>query len=214
LWKPDKLARQVAFLDKNPDVGLVHSPAELVGIDSLPTGKVIGANNPEWREGNVFEHAVRRCVVKSPTPVMRRSVFERVGGFNTQLHYGEDWEFWARAAYVTKFGYIADPLAYYRVHNGSSAGETAVVVKELVKTAIFMAGTLSRFVRAQDRPIVLRQCCLAYLELINANAGSCDNARLAPLGRALRLWPACLLRREFWAIVKKGTRPNLWRSRG
>jgi len=208
LWKPDKLARQTAFLTQNPEAGVVHGPAEVIGEDALPTGVVIGANNPEWREGKVFAHAVRRCVVKSPTPLMRRSLRARVGPFNTNLHHGEDWEFWARAAYVTNFGYIKEPLAYYRVHPGSSTEQTTSQEAELMDTAKFMAGTLARFVQPADRGIVRQQCCLAYLAFAAASRPAGGKRGAWPWAQALRLWPPCLLRKEFWALVKKRPVPD------
>lgn len=53
---------------------------------------------------------------------VRREVYEKLGGFYG-VHYGEDWEMWARIAVVYPLAYTPQPLACYRRHQNSISGQ-------------------------------------------------------------------------------------------
>ncbi len=50
--------------------------------------------------------------------VVKRSVYEGLGSFYA-VHYGEDWEMWARIATKFQVAYSPKDLALYRVHNNN-----------------------------------------------------------------------------------------------
>jgi hypothetical protein len=57
--------------------------------------------------------------------VVRREVYERLGGFDQRIaYYGEDWEMWVRIAAHYPVWYEVEPLALYRVHSASLTGST------------------------------------------------------------------------------------------
>ena len=198
LWKSEKLGLQVAFLDQNPDVGLVHSPMETIdAAGRLTGGPATGVVfHPEWRSGSVFRYAVRGCVVKSPTPLVRKDVFQRCGTLDTNLSSGEDWEFWARAAYHYRFGYIPQPLAYYRVHADSTTRQELYL-----GVPLYIARKLCAFVEPKDRSIVRKQSCQAYLSMIGPYTAPRSVERLRHLLAALSLWPASIATKAFWGLL-------------
>lgn len=53
--------------------------------------------------------------MQPPAVLVRRSVYEQLGGF-FGIHYGEDWEMWVRIAAHFPVVYTPDRLAFYRVH--------------------------------------------------------------------------------------------------
>jgi glycosyltransferase involved in cell wall biosynthesis len=55
--------------------------------------------------------------------VVRREVYEKVGGFYG-VEYGEDWEMWARIAAQFDVGYTPEILAEYRKHHASVSGKS------------------------------------------------------------------------------------------
>jgi hypothetical protein len=57
--------------------------------------------------------------VQTPSVVVRRSVYEEVGGFDDRVGDAEDWEMWTRVAAVTRVWHVVEPLALYRVRSGS-----------------------------------------------------------------------------------------------
>lgn len=118
-WAPEKLKKQVALLQKNRDIDCIHSAAIVVDENNRSTGNVIGAskNKEHKRSGNVFWNALGVWVVKSPTPLIRRSVFEMGLWFDEAIRVGEDVDFYQRMFYRHKISYIPESLAYYREYS-------------------------------------------------------------------------------------------------
>ena len=81
-----KLTKQVAFLESNPEVGLVGTGYTLAGKSML---------NP------LTDSAIRnQILMRSPfchvSILMVKSIFNEVGGYNEQLSYSEDWDLWLK----------------------------------------------------------------------------------------------------------------------
>ena len=63
--------------------------------------------------------------LQPPSMVVRREVYERLGGFDGRISsYGEDWEMWVRIAAHYPVWYEVEPLALYRIHKASLTGNT------------------------------------------------------------------------------------------
>ena len=60
--------------------------------------------------------------VMTPSIVVRRDVYERLGGFDSRLLCAEDWEMWVRIAAQYPIWYETEPLAAYRMHSNSNTG--------------------------------------------------------------------------------------------
>ena len=56
--------------------------------------------------------------LQPPAVVVKRSVYEKLGGF-FGVHYGEDWEMWVRIAAHYPVAHSPKRLAQYRVHNNN-----------------------------------------------------------------------------------------------
>ena len=115
-WQNSKTEKQVAILNKKPLVDCVHSAAAVVDENGKPTGDLIGAaqNKIHKRSGYVFWNALGTWVVKSPTPLIRKTVFQSDMLFDETIKVGEDVDFYQRMFYRHKVYYINEPLAFYR----------------------------------------------------------------------------------------------------
>ena len=60
----------------------------------------------------------QRQLINPPAIVVKRSVYETLGSFFA-VHYGEDWEMWARIGTQYKVAYSPTYLALYRVHQSN-----------------------------------------------------------------------------------------------
>lgn len=58
--------------------------------------------------------------IQTPSMVVRREVYENLGGFDRRLVWTEDWEMWTRVAVNYPVWFSPEPLAVYRQHGGSS----------------------------------------------------------------------------------------------
>jgi glycosyltransferase involved in cell wall biosynthesis len=106
-WLPDKLAKQVAYFDRYPTTGLLHTG--MVGErESLrPAG-----GPPRNAFCDLFH---TRFFVNTLTVMIPAAVLKDVGGFDErrEIHI-EDWDLWLRIAARYSFGYLPDALAIHR----------------------------------------------------------------------------------------------------
>lgn len=88
------------------------------------TGEVL-RSDAERREPGILDNWLERLACKqriqTPAMVVRREVYERLGGFYA-VHYGEDWEMWLRIAASYPTAYHPEILAEYRKHAESISG--------------------------------------------------------------------------------------------
>jgi glycosyltransferase involved in cell wall biosynthesis len=59
-------------------------------------------------------------LIRCPAIVVRRLVYERLGGFLPRLHFTPDWEMWQRVASQFAFWFEPSILACYRLHSDSA----------------------------------------------------------------------------------------------
>jgi glycosyltransferase involved in cell wall biosynthesis len=58
---------------------------------------------------------------QTPAVVVKRCVYESIGGFDTSFQYALDWDMWKRIAPHYRFWFEPTPLACYRQHLNSSS---------------------------------------------------------------------------------------------
>jgi glycosyltransferase involved in cell wall biosynthesis len=125
LWAPDKLARQLRA-------------AAAAGRDWAYTGAVnivddlqIVYGRPPLPPEEVVPAIVRYNAIPGggSNVVIRRSVFTRVGPFDTRLRNTEDWEMWIRLAKAGPPAWVCSPLLAYRLHPSNSSLNIVEIVR-------------------------------------------------------------------------------------
>ncbi len=113
LWHPQKLERQVTVLDGRPEVGMVITDVAHLARDGKPMGIVGAGYNPSETFARLF---VRGYVPTPSAAMIRRSVFETVGGFDERFPSAglDDHELWTRIAARYEIASIPEPLTYHR----------------------------------------------------------------------------------------------------
>lgn len=116
LWLPKKLEKQVQqFQTLGENVGFIH--AYYTEFDNRgeyspkPFKHLKGLNI----DGDVKRSIVIHDFVATLTVMIKREVLESIGDFDTTLSGPEDWDLWIRIAQKYQFGFIAEPLARYRL---------------------------------------------------------------------------------------------------
>jgi glycosyltransferase involved in cell wall biosynthesis len=71
---------------------------------------------------NGLERLALEQKIMTPSMVVRRDVYERLGGFDSRLLCSEDWEMWVRIASRYPIWYQTETLAAYRMHSASNTG--------------------------------------------------------------------------------------------
>lgn len=112
-WALNKLERQVKFLEENKEYGVVGGCVEYIN----EKGIMLGVKKCKENYGdNIFIKCLEKNQINSPTPLIRNTVFKKVGLFNPSFTIAEDWEFWRRVSYFYKIHNFNETLAYLRMH--------------------------------------------------------------------------------------------------
>ncbi len=118
LWYPNKLERQLAYM-----AGISPSPLIYTKERWLRDEKVIRQRKFRQGEGDIFDLALKRCMVGPSTVLMRRDLFLTYGGFREDLEIAEDYELWLRLTAMHKIGFIDEPLITKRAGHGDQLSE-------------------------------------------------------------------------------------------
>lgn len=74
-----------------------------------------------------LERIATEQLLQPPAMVVRRAVYERLGGFDQRIvSFGEDWEMWVRIAAAYPVHYEPEPLAAYRLNDDTSLSGSAL----------------------------------------------------------------------------------------
>ena len=107
---------------KQPEIGAAFCRQIFMDED----GHWQGLSPLEQKMSGMLENWLERLAVEqrimTPSIVVRRKVYEAVGGFDARLVCSEDWEMWVRIAARYPIWYEVEPLALYRMHFDSNTG--------------------------------------------------------------------------------------------
>ena len=135
VWMPEKLALQIKYLDENPGVGLVFSKTFYYYEES---GRLRKRAEPSMRgianPGFLFPRIVFRNPICTSSAVVRRSLFDLYGTMDEDPRQrgSEDYELWLRLAPHTPFGWLEQPLVWYRVARTSLSGNATAIARGII----------------------------------------------------------------------------------
>ncbi|MER3445446.1 MAG: glycosyl transferase [Candidatus Dadabacteria bacterium] len=114
-WMPEKLQMQVDLLQISPpEVGAVYTGFVIV---SRAGGEILYQGVPT-RKGYIFnEMLIGNLVGATPSVFLRRECFNRVGLFDENLPFAEDWDMWIRISKEFHFECIEEILVKCYFHN-------------------------------------------------------------------------------------------------
>lgn len=112
LWLPDKLRKQIEFMDKHPEIPLCHNYVMVMNENSEnlyvrheggipPTGMIASA-------------LVRHCFISTSSVMVRRDKWLAAQRREDITGYGTEWDFFLSIARTHPIGFIPEVLAKYR----------------------------------------------------------------------------------------------------
>lgn len=128
LWLPNKLTVQLETLAPYPEIGATYCDALIIDNEGKETGKKFSDHFPVPGKGNgnLFSILCIRNFINMQSALLRRAAIHTGDYFDPEIRWVEDWWFWVKIAHTNNFLYNPEPLAFYRVHEASSANKQTV----------------------------------------------------------------------------------------
>ncbi|MEJ7623615.1 MAG: glycosyltransferase [Pyrinomonadaceae bacterium] len=119
-WHPAKIEKQMAKFATDAEIGLVHCGMREFADGTGETIKQHLNGGEGWIADNLLLWQTPAIIGPGGTIIVKRSIFEEVGGFDPRLIVGEDWDFCYRVAREHKIGFVGEPLVDYRNHGANA----------------------------------------------------------------------------------------------
>lgn len=117
LWLPEKLALQIQKFFDDDKIGFVHCSMSYINTDD----EIIGeerCGREGWLANEVL--SLRPAIIGAgSTCVVKRNVFDEIGGFDPRQTTAADWDFGYRVASKYKIGFVDELLVLYRFHGSN-----------------------------------------------------------------------------------------------
>ena len=111
---PERLAKQVGYMEAHPEVGVVGSWVE----DINEAGTVLREQHYPTTPGRMGWWLIFSCCLAHPSIMMRLAVIRQLGFYCPEALHAEDYDVWARAMRVTRLANIPEVLLRYRMWQG------------------------------------------------------------------------------------------------
>lgn len=161
LYLPEAVSKVVEIFKDNPGAAMVYGKSYYIDeeggrVGEYPTGPVDQKRLPEFN------------FISQPSAFLKRDAYISVGGLDEGLHYGMDYDLWARLSKKYDLKYIDDYLSLYRLHAES---KTVAEHHQLNNSKEILEITLKNFGRAPANRVYL-YCFLALKKYLPFSLGN------------------------------------------
>lgn len=155
LWLPRKLALQMEAFEKEPNLIAVQCGAYCVD----PSLRVIERRTCTPARDTLLDFLMfRNLPAFASCVVVRREIFERVGGFGTDLVILSDWDMCCRLSRVGTIRSLQEPLVLYRQYPNNQSRSVEIHLWSGLRSLrrFFSDPTLEPGIRRQEKQIRAR----------------------------------------------------------
>lgn len=209
---PERFAKQMAFMARNPDYGVVGTWTSDIDEYGAPFA-VTGADHPTDHDAFIASigHISMLC---HPSVMMRRDLVLSVGGYHNAFKHCEDYDLWLRLASVTKLCSLPERLVQYR-HWANQVSSRYAYTQQIGAAVAYLA----YLERSADRPDPTASIdtlpAVDQLDTLFGHAGFSDTvrSRVAPS----IIYSQAALKGEGFPLLLDyigggGKAPGLWRT--
>ncbi len=115
---PNRLEKQVSFMEANIDIGISGSSMLLLNKKEVDNRLLEVKTCFKQLKINLLDYSV----IFHPTAIIRKDILIRHNlHYRNEYLYAEDYDLWVQISKVSKLGNIKDPLIKYRMHDKNSS---------------------------------------------------------------------------------------------
>lgn len=209
IWVPDKIDREVQFLQTNPNVGLVYSDREFIDA----AGKYIGKGLAPSHRGRVTRQLLRENFICLSANLMRRSDICAIGGFpeDRMISGSEDWVAWAHLSTRVEFAHLKAITVLYRIHP-SNTMNNAPAMERAMSHATQAIASADWLAAEYQRVFPYMYAKRALINAINYCSAGQRSTTWHYLWKAACYSPSIVLDIRFPYTALRNTLPSLARS--
>jgi glycosyltransferase involved in cell wall biosynthesis len=140
-----------------------------------PTGEELTDKPPLTKEAGILKDFLLLIAegqkLETPSMVVKRSVYEQLGSFFA-VHYGEDWEMWARIASHFPVAYSPKCLAQYRYMNNTSISHRYIRQGQNIQDITKIINIIQQYLPKEHRKSLKKDALRYYAEYCMSLADS------------------------------------------
>lgn len=143
LLAPTALEETTAVLEERPEIGLVYTDYQVIDSGNRLVGYGQRCRIPYSLERLLTDFMIFHF------RLLRRDIYEQVGGINEKFERAQDYELCLRLSEVTEVEHITKPLYYYRYHSESVSHtqrvEQILAARDAIELALQCRGLSSTY---------------------------------------------------------------------
>ena len=113
--RPERLGRQLAYMQANRHVGLLGSFAETIDA----AGNILGRLTPPSDAAKLLRVLGRTNPLIHSSIMMRTALVRQAGGYRTAFRAAEDYDLWLRMAETGGIAVLPEILIQFRLHDAN-----------------------------------------------------------------------------------------------
>lgn len=115
IWYPEKLERQVAYIERHPEVRWLGTDGRYIDSERVLLESWFGEYFDPVRDirGDLLESLVERCYPLMSAMIVERKAYDAVGGLDPAIVHSHDYDLWLRLATRFPGAMLAEPLIDY-----------------------------------------------------------------------------------------------------
>ena len=152
LWLPGKIAAQVALLQQQPHAHACYTDEIWIRHGVRVNPKRIHQKHSGW----LFEPSLPRCIISPSSIILRRTLWNQLGGFDESLPACEDYDLWLRLTLETPVLLLPERLIVKRGGHADQLSRCIPVLDQYRITAL-------EKILAAPLALSQRQAVLAHL---------------------------------------------------
>jgi GT2 family glycosyltransferase len=127
------LEETIAVLNSDPSIGMVYTDYRVIDANDAVKGYGRRCRIPYSKDRLLLDFMTFHF------RLMRRSVYDQVGGIDDTLEPAEDYDLCLKLSEITEFKHLAKPLYRYRIHGQNLSQQQRIKQIECSKTAVSKA---------------------------------------------------------------------------
>jgi glycosyltransferase involved in cell wall biosynthesis len=132
LWLPDKTAAQVALLQQQQHIQACYTDEIWIRHGVRVNPKRIHQKHSGW----LFEPSLPRCIISPSSIMLRRTLWNQLGGFDESLPACEDYDLWLRLTLTTPVVLLPERLIVKRGGHADQLSRCVPVLDQYRITAL------------------------------------------------------------------------------